>query len=81
LKRDERKVGEALVRVVPQRNGFAGVVILKDKVCVKLDGADAGQLWQQLLAEAAKLNPNFFGFDGARARFLRMMPQGFPDPI
>lgn len=80
MKGQERKVGDALVRMVPQAGGFAGVVILKDKVQARLDGAEADQLWQQLLAEAAKLNPHFFGFEGARARFLRLMPRGFADP-
>jgi hypothetical protein len=34
-------------------------------------------LRQRLDDEAGKANPKYFGFDGARARFLRFFPNGF----
>jgi hypothetical protein len=45
------------------------------KVCV--EGENADEVWQRLHDEAGKANPKYFGFDGARARFLRFFPNGF----
>src|SRR5690606_14364674 len=36
--------------------------------------------WRRLHDEAGKANPKYFGFDGARARFLRFFPDGFGSP-
>ena len=76
----EQTVGKARLRIVQIKGTFAGLVFLDGAEKTRITDADAGHLWQQLLAEAAKLNPNFLGFDGARARFLRRMPHGFADP-
>ena len=42
-----------------------------------VNGDDADDVWQRLHDEAGKANPRYFGFDGARARFLRFFPNGF----
>jgi hypothetical protein len=45
------------------------------KVCA--EGEDPDDVWRRLHDEAGKANPKYFGFDGARARFLRFFPNGF----
>jgi hypothetical protein len=35
-------------------------------------------VWRRLHDDAGKGDPKYFGFDGARARFLRFFPNGFP---
>jgi len=40
-------------------------------------GTDADDVWRRLHDEAGKANPKYFGFDGARARFLHFFPNGF----
>lgn len=79
MKSVERKVGKALVRVLPQKAGFAGVVIFDGKVAARRESGDVDELWHELLGDAAKLDPSYFGFDGARIRFRRMMAEGFAD--
>jgi hypothetical protein len=41
------------------------------------EDARADELWRRLHDAAAKCNPKYFGFDEARARFLRFFPGGF----
>lgn len=43
----------------------------------RIDGHDPDDIRRQLHSAAAKLTPQYFGFDGARARFLRFFPNGF----
>jgi hypothetical protein len=39
---------------------------------VRVEGENADEVWG-----ASKTNPQYFGFDGARAQFLRFFPNGF----
>jgi hypothetical protein len=41
---------------------------------LRIEGADQEDVWRRLHDEAAKLNPMYFGFDGARSRFLKFFP-------
>lgn len=77
MKAEEKKVGKALVRVQPQKTGFAGIVIHEGKIKARRQCDDVDELWRQLSDDAARLDPSCFGFDGARVRFRRMMPDGF----
>ena len=43
----------------------------------RVDGDGEEEVWQALHDQAAKSSPGFFGYDGARARFLRIFPDGF----
>ena len=45
------------------------------KVCV--EGEEPDDVWRQLHDDAGKGDPKYFGFEGARARFLRFFPSGF----
>jgi hypothetical protein len=71
------QVGKATLRLVETAKGFSGVILFDDAVKNRLDGADADDVWRRLHDEVAKSSPRFFGYGGARARFLRIFPEGF----
>jgi hypothetical protein len=72
------KVGKLDLRLVEKDGAFVGVVFAPDKTRKALiEGRDADDVWRRLHDEAGKAGPNYFGFDGARARFLRFFPNGF----
>jgi hypothetical protein len=81
MKTREAKVGKALIRMVETKTGFGGIVLLDGANPVRLDDQSPERLWERLHQEAGKLNPNFVGYDGARARFLRIFPGGFMSQI
>jgi hypothetical protein len=81
LKTREAKVGKAIVRLAETKSGYAGIVLLGNDIKTKLTGQSAEGLWQQLLVEAEKSNPNFVGFDGAKNRFQRIFKDGFKSPV
>lgn len=73
-------VGKARLRLL--RNGieYEGVVILDGKILATEKGADGDRVWTALHDALARSNPSFFGWDGARERFLKYFPAGFDDP-
>ncbi|MHC2104429.1 hypothetical protein [Methylobacterium sp. CM6246] len=77
----EARSGEAWLRLLQTKAGFTGVVFVEDKLRATVEGDTADDVWRRLHDEAAKLSPSYFGFSGAQARFLRMMPKGFADPV
>ena len=70
------QVGKYTLRLVEQGSEFAGT-ILGGAPFEPIRGNDAEQVWAKLRAEVGKASPAYFGYDGARARFLRLFPQGF----
>jgi hypothetical protein len=71
-------VGELSLRLVEKDKAFIGVIFdAKGAKKTQLEGTDADDVWRRLHDEAGKANPRYFGFDGARARFLRFFPNGF----
>lgn len=77
----ETRVGEARLRLLRTKIGFTGLVFVGAARRITVEGDAEDEVWRRLHDEAAKLSPSYFGFSGARARFLRMMPGGFTDPI
>ncbi len=75
----ETKIGNATVKLGETATGFAGVVFDGGKRTAYEEGGDADAIWQHMLEAAPRLDPKFFGYDGARARFLRFFPGGFQD--
>lgn len=71
-------VGKAILRLVQTSTGYSGVVLVDDKREI-IDGDDPDDVWRQLHAVVARLNPHFFGYNGARIRFLHFFPEGFAD--
>lgn len=73
----ETKVGKATVRLVQTQTGYSGVVFLDGKRKALEEGDGADDVWRRIHDAAARLNPHFVGYDGARSRFLHFFPQGF----
>jgi hypothetical protein len=71
------KLGEMELRLVEKDKSFIGLVFSGGPAKVRIEGSSADDVWRQLHDEAGKANPRYFGFDGARARFLRFFPKGF----
>jgi hypothetical protein len=73
----EGKVGKAVVRVGTTARGYAAVVNEDGQRKFYEEGDDPNRLWMQAQDAAARLNPLFVGYEGARKRFLSFFPQGF----
>ncbi len=76
----EQSVGKSLVRLLQTSDGYAGLVIVGGKRHGPFVGDDPDELRRKLLTEVGRASPDYFGFDGARARFLREFTGGFSDP-
>lgn len=76
----EGQYKKAIVRLLEHKGSYTGVVITENSVKVRITGDDADDVWRRLHIEAATTSPSFFGFDGARARFLKIFPEGFAEP-
>lgn len=79
MKTSDEKYGQALLRIAQdQDGGWVGVVILGGKIVGdKLHDDDKDRLRARLRNSAGTVHPNYFGMDGAIARFLLFMPGGF----
>lgn len=66
-------LGKRVLRLVEKDGKFFGLA--DGKVCV--EGTEADRVWQQLQDEAGKSDPKYFGYAGARSRFLKFFPNGF----
>lgn len=70
------QIGKITLRLVQTEDGYVGAVI-GGAPLPHVHGDDPEQVWKKLRAEVGKASPSYFGFDGARARFLRLFPEGF----
>lgn len=75
----ETKIGSATAKLGETPKGYSGVVFQSGALKAEEHGDDPDAIWQRMLEAARKLNPMFFGYDGARARFLSFFPGGFQD--
>jgi hypothetical protein len=66
-------LGKTDLRLVKSDGRFYG---LADGMRIT-EGADADDVWRRLHDEAGKANPKYFGYAGARARFLHWFSGGF----
>ena len=66
-------LGKRALRLVEKDDKVYGLA--DGKVCV--EGTDADRIWQELHDEAGKSDPKYFGYAGARNRFLKFFPNGF----
>ena len=76
----DQAMGRATVRLVETTAGYAGIVIAANGQTSTISGDDQDDVWRRLCKEAAKSEPSFFGYDGARNRFLRIFRNGFETP-
>lgn len=67
------RLGKRNLRLVHKQGRFYGLA--DGTVCV--EGSDADDVWRRLHDDAGKADPKYFGYVGARARFLKFFPNGF----
>ncbi len=73
--------GKLTLRLLATTTGFTGVLIRgSGGRSAMLSGKDQEEVWRRLQDEAAKADASYFGFDGARSRFLHFFPQSFETP-
>ena len=75
----EEQRGNALLRLVERASDYAGIAVIDGKITSRSFGADAEEVWKQLYRQTVESRPEYFGFDGARARFLEFFGDGFED--
>lgn len=73
-------IGEARLRIVVGGALYRGCVLRGGKSGEALEDSDLERLRHRLREEAGRLHPDYFGFDGAIARFRSFNSQGFADP-
>jgi hypothetical protein len=75
----ETKVAALRLRLVEKDGVFVGLIFANGaaKAKTEIEGSSADDVWRRLHDEASRASPKYFGFDGARARFLRYFPNGF----
>jgi hypothetical protein len=73
----EATVGAATLRLVKENGVYKGIVFDSGGIKAQEQGNDADDVWRRLHDRAGKANPQYFGFDGARSRYLKFMPNGF----
>jgi hypothetical protein len=76
------KHGKFEFRLVRMKVGYAGVVNrLAGGQVARINGDNADEVWRRLFDAAGQASPDYFGFDGAIARFRTYCPAGFDDPL
>jgi hypothetical protein len=73
----QAKLGDMVLRLVEKDGLFIGLIIADGTTKLQIDGNTADDVWRRLHDEAGKTSPKYFGFDGARARFLHWFKGGF----
>ncbi|HVI98278.1 MAG TPA: hypothetical protein VM657_04350 [Sphingomonas sp.] len=76
----EGTAGKARLRLVQSAAGFTGVVIEGGKTTFQVSGPEADTVWTELQDQLVRDEPNWFGYAGARARFLHWFDGGFNSP-
>jgi hypothetical protein len=73
----ETKLDGSILRLVQKDKAFIGIILADGGIKIQIDGTSADDVWRRLHDEAAKANPKYAGFDGARNRFLYWFQGGF----
>src|SRR5262249_43366721 len=68
------------LRLVEKDKVFIGLIFSGSERKAIIEGPVADDVWRRLHDEAAKANPRYSGFDGARNRFLHWFGGGFQSP-
>ena len=76
----EGTAGKAKLRLVATGKDFAGIINESGKTIFQTHGGDADSVWAELQAQLAQSGPNWFGWTGARDRFLHWFGDGFHSP-
>jgi hypothetical protein len=77
----EQPLGKLTLRLLETNGAFSGVILGGSKGRIgPIRGESADSVWCRLHEEAGKADRSYFGFDGARSRFLKFFPEGFGGP-
>ncbi|NTZ43211.1 hypothetical protein G7A66_08930 [Altererythrobacter sp. SALINAS58] len=76
----DETMGDAKLRIVTDGSLFRGFVLRGGRRGEVIEDSDFEHLRHRLRSEAGRLHPDYFGFDGAIARFRSFNPRGFADP-
>lgn len=76
----EGKLGKLILRAVEKDGRYIGIVLGAANPTERIEGDTLDDVWRRLHDEAGKGDANYFGFDGARARFRTHFPDGFHSP-
>ena len=72
--------GKAKLRLVQTDTDVAGLIIENGKTTFQTQGPDAETVWTALQAKLTREGPDWFGYAGARSRFLHWFAEGFNSP-
>lgn len=77
----EGAAGKITLRLLQTPTEYVGLSIEGGKVTFQTNGQDPDGVWDALQAKLTRDGPNWFGYAGARSRFLHWFAGGFHSPI
>ena len=75
----EEDTGDAKIVIAQGAEGYIGTLWRDGKRADTIEHSDLGVLKASLRNQAGKLHPDYFGIEGAKARFCSFFPEGFDD--
>lgn len=76
----EGAAGKITLRLLQTPTEYVGVSIEGGKISFKTSGQDPEAVWDALQSNLTRDGPNWFGYGGARSRFLHWFAGGFRSP-
>jgi len=76
----EGTAGKVKLRLVQTDTGFVALANEGGKTIKQVNGQDADETWNDLQMQLTREGANWFGYAGARARFLHWFAGGFNSP-
>lgn len=76
----EGTAGKMKLRLVETGKEYVGIILDEGKTRFETRGQDADAVWAAIHGQLAKSGPSWFGWDGARNRFLHWFAGGFQSP-
>jgi hypothetical protein len=73
----EGTAGKLRLRLLETGKGYAGIILENGQKTFEAHGQDADAVWAELQQRLAQSGPTWFGWDGARNRFLHWFAGGF----
>lgn len=73
-------VGKVKLRLVRTDKGFVAQAHENGSILHQVDGQEADAVWAELQTKLTQGGPNWFGYEGARSRFLHWFARGFHSP-
>lgn len=73
----ETTIKKSILRLVEHNRAYTGILIVDGAIKLRINGEVADDVWRRLHDEAAKADPQYFGYDGAMSRFLHFFSGGF----